>query len=268
MAADIREASRLNLASAAEVDAAWAVLDAAADSATAGGEEAATAARELETAVVSLGEVWSAKLTHGAAATIAAAGQRQEKRQAEMEEAQIQAEAEELMERDWLLTPPRAHRPQPEEQPAYTPPQPQHQPAPRPPTMSHPQPQSPAHVREESPLRQAAPAETIVSPARQYKQMYRQQQEKRVVRKAVRSPPRPFSKAILRPDAHAVGWVACSMRGARAAGTRQRVPCFAAAAHAAPAAGPRLRTHHPARSSSRRRRQDSLAFRLLWHDRR
>ena len=231
------------------------------------------AARELEAAVVSLGEVWSAKLTHGAAATIAAAGQRQGKRQAEMEEAQIQAEAEELMERDWLLTPPRPHRPQPEEQPAFTPPQPQ--PQPRPPTVSHPQ--SPVYVREESPLRPAAPAETIVSPARQYKQMYRQQQEKRVVRKAVRIPRpcrrRSSDQTLTQlagllfkgdPNAHAIGWLQRSMRGVRAAGTRQRVRCFAAAAHAAAAAGLRLRTHHPASSSSRRRRQDpTLAFRLL-----
>ena len=112
--------------------------------------------------------------------------------------------------------------------------------------------------------RPAAPAETIVSPARQYKQMYRQQQEKRVVRHAVRIPPRLFQRRSSDQTLTQLGWVAYSMRGVRAAGTRQRVPCFAAAARAAAAAGLRLRTHHPASSSSRRRRQDpTLAFRLL-----
>jgi len=97
VATDVREASRLGIASADELAAAWAVLDTASTLEVgpmgADGHEADAISEHLAR-VNELGETWAHRLALGAAATVANAGQRQRL----LLQQELQAQAQKLME--------------------------------------------------------------------------------------------------------------------------------------------------------------------------
>ena len=97
VAAEIREASRLGLAPAEELAVAWSTLDDASQVAAPGGGSDVSSLVEQAERVDTLARLWSEKLVHGAAATVALAAQRQQRLH---EQFQIQAEAELLMAED------------------------------------------------------------------------------------------------------------------------------------------------------------------------
>ena len=181
VAADIREASRLGLAPAEELAVAWSALDDASQAAAPGGGSISGMAEQTER-VNALGRLWSGKLVHGAAATVALAAQRQQRLQ---EQFQIQAEAELLMaeeerrqtddqRRRTLLSPrrrglakPPHQQPQPQEQ--------EQEQSPEPEDWWRPLPQP-----ERRPLQVQTEAQTQISPrVQEYQQRFQEYKEDR-----------------------------------------------------------------------------------------
>lgn len=112
VATDVREASRLGLASADELAAAWAILDTAStlDFGPVGedGHEADAISEHLGR-VNELGKTWAHRLALGASATVANAGQRQKLL---LQQQELQAQAQQLMEdeENWQQLQQRKHQ--------------------------------------------------------------------------------------------------------------------------------------------------------------
>jgi hypothetical protein len=203
VAADIREASRLGLASAEELTVAWASLDEASTvnsvysrhpGPAGSGHVSAGSVSEHTERVNELGDIWAAKLALGAAATAALAGQRQqllqeelqaqaEQLMAEEEERQQEQRQSETQRRRALLSPRRRasrQQSQPQQQPqpqssAPPPPQPQAQPQ-----ASAPPQRRPLQVQTEAQAQAQAEVPTHVQ---RYQQRFEQYQLEKAIQK-------------------------------------------------------------------------------------